>query len=325
MGYWQQSVVTDAGVGMLNDLMAGRRMTICSAWGGTESAPPEVLARQTDVSGGRWKLDLLDLVKLPEGKLVRVQINNAGLNEGYTIRQIGVFARVDDEPERLLFILQEERGVEIPPVSENPSFTLEVQGLVYITNDVEIRINLEESKAIVTLDMLAQQLAGHNTDPYAHPNLLDQNNGQTTIVSIPVSAWQEDEDGPCAYRAEIACEDATAAHIPYVSLDGPSMKAAESSGLSNIAEAADGVLRFWSRTVPQTELIGRAALFGPGSGGSTGCTIPTATASRLGGIKVQHGSGLTVDPEGNIALDAATDEDVAALFDGSKADQARNK
>ena len=49
MGYWQQRAVTDVGNEMLNDLMAGRKMTICSAWGGTEKAAEDELAGLTDV------------------------------------------------------------------------------------------------------------------------------------------------------------------------------------------------------------------------------------------------------------------------------------
>ena len=171
MGYWQQRAVTDVGNEMLNDLMAGRKLTICGAWGGTERAAEDALAGLTDVCGERHQLGLLGLEKAPEGKMVRVQINNVGIEQGYTLNQIGVYAKLDDEPEKLLFILQDERGVDIPSVTENPSFALEVQGLIYITNDVEIKISLEGSKAMVTPAMLAQLLADHNADPQAHPGL----------------------------------------------------------------------------------------------------------------------------------------------------------
>ncbi|MDE6260402.1 MAG: hypothetical protein K2M42_06005 [Oscillospiraceae bacterium] len=173
MGYWQQRAVTDVGSEMLNDLMAGRKMTICSAWGGTEKVAEDALAGLTDVCGERYELGLLGLEKTPEGKMVRVQINNLGIEQGYRLRQIGVYAKLDDGPEQLLFILQDEHenGIEIPSVSENPSFALEVQGLIYITNDVEIKISLEGSKAMVTPAMLAQLLAEHNADPKAHPGL----------------------------------------------------------------------------------------------------------------------------------------------------------
>ncbi|NBJ87940.1 DUF6273 domain-containing protein [Acutalibacter sp. 1XD8-36] len=171
MGYWQQRAVTDVGNEMLNDLMAGRKLTICSAYGGTEKAAEDALAGLTDVSGDRHELGLLGLEKAPEGKMVRVQINNVDIEQGYTLHQIGVYAKLDDEPEQLLFILQDERGVDIPSVTENPSFALEVQGLIYITNDVEIKISLEGSKAMVTPAMLAQLLSDHNADPQAHPGL----------------------------------------------------------------------------------------------------------------------------------------------------------
>lgn len=173
MSYWQQRAVTDVGNGMLNDLMAGRKLTICSAWGGTEKTAVDALAGLTDVSGTRCELGLLGLEKAPEGKMVRVQINNVGIEQGYTLHQIGVYAKLDDGLEQLLFILQDERGVEVPSVSENPSFSLEVQALIFITNDVEIKISLEDSKALATPGMVLQALKEHDADPKAHPGLAE--------------------------------------------------------------------------------------------------------------------------------------------------------
>jgi len=57
------------------------------------------------------------------------------------------------------------------------------------------------------------------------------------------------------------------------------------------------------RTMPYTEAEGKPQFAGMGSGGSGGgehYTLPTATASRLGGVKI--GSGVTVSEDGTISV-----------------------
>ena len=106
MSHWENAAVTDAGVDMLNDLLAGRKLTITSAWGGTQKAQdPEALASQTDVLGERRVLSLLDVEDVEDvedGKTVKVQISNTGAEEDCTLHQIGIFARLDENPEGLL-------------------------------------------------------------------------------------------------------------------------------------------------------------------------------------------------------------------------------
>ena len=103
MSHWENAAVTDAGVDMLNDLLAGRRLTVTNAYGGTEAAKdPAGLQAQTDVLGERKLLSLLDVEDVEDGKTVKIQISNTGVEEDFTLHQIGVFARLDENPEGLL-------------------------------------------------------------------------------------------------------------------------------------------------------------------------------------------------------------------------------
>ncbi len=134
----------------------------------------------------------------------------------------------------------------------------------------------------------------------------------TAAVTIPLAAWGADADDSGAYRAEAECVDSTAGHIPFVSVSRESMGTAGRCGLSGIAEAADGALRFWADAVPEGDISVYVVLFGPGTGGSGGgdCTLQPATAERLGGVKI--GSGLSAAPDGTISVDGAGLLNVAA-------------
>lgn len=129
-------------------------------------------------------------------------------------------------------------------------------------------------------------------------------------IIIPREAWTavDEEDGsPYPYQADAVCAEATAQHTPLVSLDRSSLAAARSCELCPTAEAVTGIVRFWAMRAPDTDMTGAVLLVGQGGGGSSGdgsYTLPTATAFRLGGVKV--GDGLSVAQDGTLSVDAQT-------------------
>lgn len=177
MAHWSEVAVTKAGEAMLNDLLAGRRLTVLSAWGGTGETAPESLADLENLAGERVPLELLDVENGLDGKTVKIQISNTGVTEGYTLRQIGVFARVDDGEARLLCVYQDRDqrgrrgGVEVPAQADCPTFLLEFYGFLKIANGVKFEVDLSRSGAVVTPQYLAEAMASHNQDGLAHPDL----------------------------------------------------------------------------------------------------------------------------------------------------------
>lgn len=175
MSHWENAAVTQAGVDMLNDLLAGRRLTVTNAYGGTEAAKdPAGLQAQTDVLGERTLLSLLDVEDVEDGKTVKIQISNTGVEEDFTLHQIGVFARLDEKPEQLLAVFQDDRGVEVPSQASSPSFLLEFYGFLAITNGVKISVDLSGSGAVVTPQYLAGVMERHNASEYAHPDIREE-------------------------------------------------------------------------------------------------------------------------------------------------------
>lgn len=68
MAHWKNAAVTNDGVEMLNEWMAGRSIRITSAYGGTGTVSPDKLAEQTGLVDVRQKLRLLGEENGPEGK-----------------------------------------------------------------------------------------------------------------------------------------------------------------------------------------------------------------------------------------------------------------
>lgn len=140
---WNNAAVTNAGVALLNESLAGHILTITSAVGGAGTLEDQELASAVDVVDQKQTFCLMGLEDLEQGKQVGVQISNKGVSESYILHQIGVKARLEyEEEETLLFLLQDDRGVEIPAEAENPDFLFEVYATIAISNKANITINV---------------------------------------------------------------------------------------------------------------------------------------------------------------------------------------
>lgn len=161
---WNTSVVTNAGVGLLNESLAGHTLTIERAVGGAGTLEEEALKAAADVADPKQTFHLLGIEDVESGKRVGVQITNQGVAESYILHQIGVKARLEfQEPEEaaLLFVLQDGRGVEIPSEAENPDFLFEIYGILTISNNanIEVRVDTGVVASVAYVDQTAAQKA----------------------------------------------------------------------------------------------------------------------------------------------------------------------
>ena len=141
---WNTSVVTNAGVDLLNESLAGHTLTIESAVGGAGTSTEEELKSATDVAEPKQTFKLIGIDDFEQGKRVGIQITNKGVTESYVLHQIGAKAHLEYEMETptLLFVLQDDRGVEIPTEAENPDFLFEVYAVITISNEANIVVNV---------------------------------------------------------------------------------------------------------------------------------------------------------------------------------------
>lgn len=137
------------------------------------------------------------------------------------------------------------------------------------------------------------------------------------IFTIPADAWEETENNTSGYglQADVAVPRSTAKASPMVALDIASLAAARDAVLCSTIQAFDGFVRLWAINYPSEEIKGTITLFF--DAGANPARLPTATGSILGGVKVKEGSGLSIDLEGNISIDAATSEEVLDVYDAN--------
>ena len=122
---WTNAVITDAGHRLQAALLGtGKGLVFTRAVTGAGLAEGE-LAAQTAVTEERQTLSLQPAMPLEDAKTrVQVLLSNAGLEAGYTMHQLGFYAKAQDAEEEILYALvQDETGDAIPADAESPGFT----------------------------------------------------------------------------------------------------------------------------------------------------------------------------------------------------------
>lgn len=304
---WEKAAYTSAGTAMLSESISGGALVITRAVSGTGSVDSD-LSAETSVSGTNHNLTLLsiDTVDKKGEKCRRINIWTGGTDETYIMHQIGVFGRLNDGAETLLFLMQDERGIEIPANGISPDYEFQIAVLLAISNKANISITVDPQ-----IQAFKKLLEKHDEDPAAHEETIRKAvqaaaSGAVQIkdITIPAEGWTQspgsDEAAALSYTIDIAVEGVTEAVYPSVAVHKAALEAANTAGLCPAVQALAGVLRFWAQTPPKTNLSATAILMTPGNmvGSSAGYVLPVATATRLGGVKI--GPGITASPDGTI-------------------------
>ena len=184
MAHWKDAAVTNDGVEMLNEWMAGRKITITSAYGGTGTVDRSLLTEQTGLVDMRQELYLLGEEDSTDGKTVQVQVQNADVMVEYELNQVGVYAALDVNKDKdtqeeirakmkMLFVMQDEKGVTIPAATD-ASFLLELYCMIGITNNGRFEVSVSAAGIVTAAylrEVLERTIAAHNADPAAHNSL----------------------------------------------------------------------------------------------------------------------------------------------------------
>lgn len=304
---WEKSSYTTAGATLLSESLSGGALIITRAVSGTGTVDTD-LSNEVAVSGEIHELSLLAIETVNDGEKSarKVSIYVGGDDTSYIMHQIGVFGRLNEGAETLLFLMQDERGIEIPAKSISPDYEFQIAVLLAISTKANISITVDPQ-----IQAFKKLLEKHDTDPAAHEETIRKAvqaaaSGAVQIkdITIPAEGWTQspgsDEAAALSYTIDLAVEGVTEAVYPSVAVHKAALEAANTAGLCPAVQALAGVLRFWAQTPPKTNLSATAILMTPGNmvGSSAGYVLPVATATRLGGVKI--GPGITASPDGTI-------------------------
>src|SRR5699024_10251315 len=101
-------------------------------------------------------------------KRIGIQITNKGVETTGKIHQVGVFGHLDSDGEKkLIFIMQDEPGIEVPSEVENPDFELDLDGVLGVATEANVRVNVPAGSR-VSLDEGKHAIREPDEDAGAH-------------------------------------------------------------------------------------------------------------------------------------------------------------
>ena len=292
---WNSSAYTALGSSMLTEALSGKRMTFTRAVGGAGTVQASELPNATEVADQKQSLILASSEMTGEGEdaayKIKIQISNNGLQQGYTLHQIGIYAKLDDsDSDALAVIFQDDHGFEIQPEAAMNNFLMEFFGVLAISNTAQIYLTADPN-AIATEKWVKEILAKHDKDPNAHVDVISAALS-TAIKKLEDSGQIMDEKAAKKFVREMLDQYGAAKDISFTDTMG--------TGASNLQQALDVVL---GNTLPKltvTTTAGSALTLTDGQSTITGTADSggsyTVTLPRLGRWTVTATlAGLTTD------------------------------
>ena len=147
---WTNAAITTAGHALQAALVGtGKGLVFTRAASGAGLAAG-TLEEQTAVTDERQALSLQPAQVLEGAKVrVRAVLVNTGLSAGYTMRQLGFYARAEDSGDEVLYALvQDEAGDPIPAAAESPGFSVDWTYVFSFGGAAEVTVELDPAGVI---------------------------------------------------------------------------------------------------------------------------------------------------------------------------------
>lgn len=129
MNIWANAVITQKGLALQSKLISGTTLNITKVQIGAGYTSPVLLPQQEEIIDVKKTLSSISGISYPEeGKCaININITNDDFEQGFTAKQIGIFANDPDEGEILYFIAQAENeaGTIVPSKTEMPGYSAE--------------------------------------------------------------------------------------------------------------------------------------------------------------------------------------------------------
>lgn len=180
MANWNGLVMTDKGIALQSKVQAGEVLNITKMKLGSGTLPAETDIRKlTDLIKPEQNLGIGG--REPNGDYCKISatISNVGLEAGYYVRELGVFAQDPDDGE-ILYAYTTDGAPDYLPV-EGGSTVISQEFSVNIAVSDTDKINVEiDPGALATMGYIQLQVNEHNEDASAHEKAFSQHNTDET-------------------------------------------------------------------------------------------------------------------------------------------------
>ena len=151
---WNKSVVTNAGLLLLQQVLEGKRLFLDYSTGGTGSVPPEFLKEQTALVNPRQQFPIVLAKDMYNGKQVGSLITNFDVADSYYMTQFAIWAHIDNQPPVLMVLLQDDEGLYIPSRTDIAEFHFVFYANVDFSNEASWEFTIDPTLMRPRLDMV---------------------------------------------------------------------------------------------------------------------------------------------------------------------------
>lgn len=166
---WENTVITNAGIELLKNALSGGTITVTAIKSGAGKVDVSALKSQTAVSSIKQSGTVQGVTKTNETIKIGVLFSNAGLSAGYSMTQLGIYAKGSTGSEVLFAISQSITGKEVPAESAMPSWSLVHNFYIKLNNDVTMTATVDP-EGYVTFETMQRALnkhTGNKSNPHS--------------------------------------------------------------------------------------------------------------------------------------------------------------
>lgn len=151
MNIWENAVLTDKGTALQAKLVDGQTLHITKVVSGGAKVPVVNLRQQTNVTDGGKEITLQPVRIEGDKTVLPVLLENTGLEEGYDLWQVGIYAQDPEEGEILYCLAQASEAKHIPSAKEGPGFSVTWDFVIKTSNTAPFEVDVN-SVGLVSIE-----------------------------------------------------------------------------------------------------------------------------------------------------------------------------
>ena len=151
MNIWENAVLTDKGTALQAKLVDGQTLHITKVVSGGAKVPAVTLRQQTNVTDGGKEITLQPVRIEGDKTILPVLLENIGLEEGYDLWQVGIYAQDPEEGEILYCLAQASEAKHIPSATEGPGFSITWDFVIKTSNTAPFEVDVN-SVGLVSIE-----------------------------------------------------------------------------------------------------------------------------------------------------------------------------
>ena len=173
MAQFQNMIITRAGLDMIAQSQAGGTLIFTKGKLGDGQIGDQSIPDLTDLINAKMSVELSSVTAKTEGHVeVRFIVDNTDLDVGFFVREVGIFAKVNDEGvEKLYGYANAGNYTNYLADKTVPIDSIITKIDLVVGNASNVAFTTDKSIVYVTLEDLEEAINAHNKDSNAHSNM----------------------------------------------------------------------------------------------------------------------------------------------------------